>query len=404
MANITDIAGGITAAAGFRAAGVVAGIKKSGRKDFALVAADVPAVAAAVFTTNKVAAAPVVLSRERAAAGVVAAVALNSGCANACTGPQGLADAREMAAATAAALGVDESAVLVCSTGVIGKLLPMERIKDGARLAAAALSCDGGADAAEAIMTTDTVDKQYAVQVEIDGRLVTIGGMCKGSGMIEPLMATMLGVVTTDAAIGAVALDAALRQAVEVSFNRAVVDGDCSTNDTVIMMASGVAGNSELSAEHPGWNDFVEALQMVCIELAKKIVLDGEGATKFVTVRVKGAVNDADAHKVARAIAKSALVKTSWFGLDPNWGRVIAAAGYSGAVIDDQKAQIYYGEICAYDRGEVADSLRIEALRKVMEAPSFDVTVNLNLGNGADVVYTCDFSYDYVKINAEYTT
>jgi glutamate N-acetyltransferase / amino-acid N-acetyltransferase len=217
-------------------------------------------------------------------------------------------------------------------------------------------------------------------------------------------MATMLGFVTTDAAVDAKALDQALRVAANKSFNRVVVDGDMSTNDTVMVFASGVAGNATLNEKHPQWQDFVDALTTVCIELGKKMVMDGEGATKFVTVRVKGALTDSDAQKAARAISKSALVKTSWFGLDPNWGRVIAATGYSGAQVDDQKAQIYYGDICAYDQGRVADKALLKAMQDVMRNRAFDVTVNLNLGSGEDTVYTCDFSYDYVKINAEYTT
>ncbi len=404
MEPLTQVTGGVTAARGFRAAGVEAAIKYPNRKDFALLVSDTPASVAAVFTTNRVAAAPVQLDRERVAAGQARAVAINSGCANACTGEQGMADAREMAAAVAGALGLDERLVLVCSTGVIGVTLPMARIRAGASLAAAALSPTGGDDAAHAILTTDTVDKQVAVRLEIDGCDVTVGGMCKGSGMIEPMMATLLGFVTTDAAIGARALDTALRQAVEVSFNRVVVDGDRSTNDTLIALANGAAGNRALDPAHPRWGAFVAALTHVCTELAKKLVLDGEGATKFVTVRVTGARNDGDAQKAARAVSKSALVKTAWFGNDPNWGRVIAAVGYSGADVDDQQAQIYYGDVCAYDRGRVADAARLKELQAVMRHPAFDVTVNLNLGTGADTIYTCDFSYDYVKINADYTT
>lgn len=404
MATSTYVTGGVTAAQGFRAAGVEAAVKYKDRKDFALVVSDTPAAAAAVFTTNRVVAAPVRLDRERVSSGQARAVAINSGCANACTGEQGVIDARAMAATVAAALGVADPLVLVCSTGVIGALLPMDRIHDGARKAVAALSPTGGDDAAQAILTTDTVAKQVALRLEIDGRSVTIGGMCKGSGMIEPMMATMLGVITTDAAVAPKALDQALREAVEVSFNRAVVDGDRSTNDTVIVLANGAAKTKTLDPAHPQWPDFVGALTTVCTELAKKMVLDGEGATKFVTVRVTGARNPEDAQKAARAIAKSALVKTSWFGLDPNWGRVIAAVGYSGAEIDDQKAQIYYGAVCAYDQGKVADAARLAELQAVMRARAFDVTVVLNLGDGADTIYTCDFSYDYVKINAEYTT
>ena len=404
MKTFELIEGGVTAARGFRACGVEAGIKYQNRKDMALVAADAPAAVAAVYTTNKVAAAPVQVDRERSRTGQAQAVVINSGCANACTGEAGLANAREMARVTAEALGVEETLVLVCSTGVIGVNLPMDRIAAGAKLAAGALSRTGSHDAACAIMTTDTVDKQVAVELEIDGKTVCVGGMCKGSGMIEPNMATMLGFLTTDAAVHPKALDQALREAVEVSFNRVVVDGDRSTNDTVILMASGVAGNQMLTPYHPQWQYFVDALTTVCLELGKKMVLDGEGATKFVTVRVKGARSVEDAQMAARAVSKSALVKTSWFGLDPNWGRVIAAVGYSGAEVDDQRAQIYYGDICAYDKGRVADKALLKEMQAVMRHRAFDVTVNLNLGDGEDTVYTCDFSYDYVKINAEYTT
>ena len=404
MKTFEYVEGGVTAARGFRASGVAAGIKHKNRKDMALVAADAPVAVAAVYTTNKVAAAPVQVDRERTRSGQAQAVIVNSGCANACTGELGLLNARGMARAAANALGIDEQLVLVCSTGVIGVHLPMERIAAGAELAAQALSREGGDDAAHAIMTTDTVDKQVAVELEIDGKTVCIGGMCKGSGMIEPNMATMLGFLTTDAAIHAQALDQALREAVDVSFNHLVVDGDRSTNDTVILMASGVADNKVLTPYHPQWQYFVDALTTVCLELGKKMVMDGEGATKFVTVRIKGARTDEDAEKAARAISKSALVKTSWFGIDPNWGRVIAAVGYSGAEVDDQRAQIYYGDICAYDQGRVADASLLKAMQELMRKRAFDVTVNLNLGSGEDTIYTCDLSFDYVKINAEYTT
>jgi glutamate N-acetyltransferase/amino-acid N-acetyltransferase len=302
------------------------------------------------------------------------------------------------------ALGIDEALVLVCSTGVIGVNLPMERIAAGAARAAQALSRTGGPDAARAILTTDTVDKQAAATLTVDGREVVVGGMCKGAGMIEPHMATMLGFLTTDAVIEPAALDRALRDAVEVSFNRVVVDGDRSTNDTVIALASGAAGNRPLAPGHPQWGEFSAALTAVALELAKKLVHDGEGATKFVTVRVQGAKTADDARLACRAIAKSALVKTSWFGIDPNWGRVIAAAGYSGAAVDDQKAQIWYGDVCAYDRGRVADEAALAKMKAIMKGRAFDVTVNLGLGDGADTIYTCDFSFDYVKINAEYTT
>jgi glutamate N-acetyltransferase/amino-acid N-acetyltransferase len=398
------IVGGVTAPRGFRAAGVEAGIKYANRKDFALLVSDQPAAAAAVFTTNQVAAAPVQLDRAHIRGGRTQAVAINSGCANACTGKSGLLHAHTMAQAAADALGIDKKHVLVCSTGVIGAPLPIDRIVAGAQLAARSLRRTGGSDAARAIMTTDTVDKQVALKLKIDGKDVTIGGMCKGSGMIEPNMATMLGFLTTDAAVDVRALQLALRSVADASFNRVVVDGDRSTNDTLILLANGAAGNRVLSPAHPQWRVFYDALLAVATELAKKLVLDGEGATKMVTVCVTGARTDREAQLAARAIAKSALVKTSWFGVDPNWGRVICAAGYSGAAVNDQKAQIWYGDVCAYDRGRVADAATLRKLKTVMKARAFDVTVNLNLGKGEDTIFTCDFSLDYVKINADYTT
>ena len=398
------ITGGVTAPKGYRAAGVEAGIKYANRKDFALLVSDTPAAAAAVFTTNQVAAAPVQLDREHIRSGKAQAVAINSGCANACTGRTGMQNARRMVRATAEALGLDEKLVLICSTGVIGANLPIDRIEAGAQLAARSLKRTGGADAARAIMTTDTVDKQVALKVKIDGKDVIIGGMCKGSGMIEPMMATMLGFLTTDAAVDVRALRKVLQAVADASFNRVVVDGDRSTNDTLILLANGAAGNRTLSPAHPQWGVFEAALRTVAIELAKKMVLDGEGATKMVTVHVQGAKTARDAQLAARAIAKSALVKTSWFGVDPNWGRVICAAGYSGATVDDQKAQIWYGDVCAYDRGRVADAAALRQLKAAMKGRAFDVTVNLNLGKGEDTIFTCDFSLDYVKINADYTT
>ncbi len=404
MKRFEHIQGGVTAALGFRAAGVGAAIKTPGRRDVALLVADQPAAVAAVYTTNRVAAAPVRLDRRRTRAGRAQAVLVNSGCANACTGEQGLRDAERSAEVAAEALGIDPELVLVCSTGVIGVHLPMERLLDGARRAAAALSREGGDDAAHAIMTTDTVDKQVAVRLTLDGREIHIGGMCKGAGMIEPNMATMLGFLTTDAAVEPAALDAALRAAVGVSFNKLVVDGDRSTNDTVIALASGAAGNAVLNGHHPEWPVFVDALTQVCVELGKKMVMDGEGATKFVTVTVRGAKDDADAQKVARAIAKSPLVKTSWYGIDPNWGRVIAAAGYSGAEVDESRTQIFYGDLCAFDCGRVATAEELAAMQAIMRQRAFDVTVDLHLGTGEDRLYTCDISHAYVTINAEYTT
>jgi len=404
MHNFKHIEGGITAATGFKACGVESGIKYAARKDLALLVADAPCVVAALYTSNKVAAAPVRVDRERTGSGLAQAIVINSGNANACTGETGLKNALAMTQMTAETLGLDPSLALVCSTGVIGVNLPMKRVAAGIKLAAAALSPDGGYDAACAIMTTDTVEKEFAVQIEIDGQHVVIGGMAKGSGMIDPNMATMLAFITTDVFIDAENLDMALRAAVEPSFNRLVVDGDQSTNDTVIAMASAVAGNDALSPQHPEWTKFSDALKSVCIELGKKIVMDGEGATKFVTVKVAGAASDKDAGLAARAIAKSPLVKTSWFGIDPNWGRLIAALGYSGAAVEEDKVQIYIGDEAAYDKGRVAGPGELNKMQEIMKARAFDVNINLNLGQGCDTIYTCDLSHDYVSINAEYTT
>jgi glutamate N-acetyltransferase/amino-acid N-acetyltransferase len=407
MEPITFLSGGITSAKGFYAAGVEAGVKYANRRDVALIWSELPCVAAGVFTTNLVAAAPVVVDRERLRAAPSArAIAVNTGCANACTGEQGLADARAIAAATADLMGVPEQEVLVSSTGVIGTLLPVDRIVAGVAKAKDALARGAEADeaASRAIMTTDTVPKRAAVQVMIDGKPVTLGGMCKGAGMIEPMMATMLAYVTTDAAVDAAWLQRTLKAAADVSFNRVVVDGDESTNDTLICLANGAAGNAVINEAHPDAAAFAEALKAVCTALAKQIVMDGEGVSKFVTVKVTGARTDADAHLVARAIARSPLVKTSWFGLDPNWGRVICATGYSGAEVDALKVRICYGDVCAYDRGVVATAEALAAMQDLMRAREFEVSVDLGLGDGADTIYTCDLTFEYVKINAEYTT
>jgi len=404
MHNFKHIEGGITAATGFKACGIEAGIKYADRKDLALLVADAPCVVAALYTSNKVAAAPVRIDRERTVSGIAQAIVMNSGNANACTGETGLKNALAMTQLTAETLGLDSSLALVCSTGVIGVNLPMKQVAAGIKLAAAALSPDGGHAAACAIMTTDTVEKEFAVELEIDGHLIVIGGMAKGSGMIDPSMATMLAFISTDAVIDADNLDMALRAAAELSFNRLVVDGDQSTNDTVIVMASAVGGNNALSPQHPEWTKFLDAFNSVCIELGKKIVMDGEGATKFVTVNVSGAASEKDAGLAARAVAKSPLVKTSWFGIDPNWGRLIAALGYSGAAVDEDKVQIYIGDEVAYDKGRVAEPDELNKMQEIMKARAFNVNINLNLGYGCDTIYTCDLSHDYVSINAEYTT
>lgn len=398
--------GGVCSAKGFRAAGVAAEIKYKGRNDVALIVADEPCAAAAMFTTNKVAAAPVVYDREAVKGGRIQAILANSGCANACTGEQGLKDARLSALVTAGELGIDPKHVLVASTGVIGRPLPMERLLAGMRLAKSALgrTAAHGLAAEQAVMTTDTRPKQACATTVVGGRRVTVGGMSKGSGMIEPNMATMLGFVTTDAAISPAMLRRALFRAVARSFNKLVVDGDESTNDSVFLLASGKAGNAAIVRPGADFDAFCEALDAVCVSLAKQMAADGEGATKFVTVTVRGAKSQKDADRAARAVAKSPLAKTSWFGKDPNWGRVLAAVGYSGAEAVDGMAEVFYDRTWAYRRGKVADAAQLAKLAKVMEKPSFEVVVDLHLGNFESSVYTCDFSLDYVHINADYTT
>ena len=404
--KVKIIKGGVCAAKGFRAAGVPAEIKYKGRNDVALVVADAPCAAAAVFTTNAVAAAPVLYDREAVRGGRIQAILANSGCANACTGAQGLADARRSAEETAKTLGIDPKLVLVASTGVIGHPLPMDRLLAGMKSAAANLAAtpEAGLAAEKAVMTTDTKPKQAAVQVKIGGRTVTVGGMCKGSGMIEPNMATMLGFITTDAAITPAMLRRALRQTIAVSFNHVVVDGDESTNDSVFLLASGAAGNPLIAKAGPDYDAFAAALTAVGVSLARQMAADGEGATKYVEVTVRHAKTQRDADRAARAVAKSPLAKTSWFGKDPNWGRVLAAVGYSGAAVDDRKAEVFDGKTWAYRKGRVADAAQLAKLAREMEGPELKVTVDLHLGDFSSTIYTCDFSLDYVHINADYTT
>ena len=407
MSKLQIVKGGVCSAKGFRAAGVAAEIKYKGRNDVALIVADAPCAAAAVFTTNQVAAAPVLYDRAvLAKSDCIQAILANSGCANACTGEQGLKDARLSALVTAGELGVDPDQVLVASTGVIGRPLPMDRLLNGMRLAKATLgrTTAHGLAAEKAVMTTDTKPKQACVVTTIGGKKVTVGGMSKGSGMIEPNMATMLGFITTDAAISPAMLKRALKLAIAKSFNRLVVDGDESTNDSVFLLASGLAGHAKITRGGADFEIFREALERVCVLLVKQMAADGEGATKFVTVTVRGAKSETEAARAARAIAKSPLAKTSWFGRDPNWGRVMCAAGYSGAKVDAMKAEVFYNGVWAFRRGTVADEAQLKKLSSVMKSPELEVVVDLHLGRGESSIYTCDFSLDYVHINADYTT
>jgi glutamate N-acetyltransferase / amino-acid N-acetyltransferase len=420
-APFREIPGSILAPQGFRAAGVFCDIKRLGtgkgsnkgnKRDLAVIVSDVPAAAAGMFTTNQVCAAPVKLCAERVRAGKAQAIVVNSGNANACTGKQGLRDAKAMADLVATKLRISCEAVLVGSTGRIGVTLPMQNVKRGIANAISALgrAPEHAAQVAEAIMTSDTCPKQIAVEFSLDGKRTRIGGVCKGAGMIQPgmsatgkrpaaLHATMLSFITTDATISPTALQLALEQAVAQSFNRITVDGDMSTNDTVLILANGRAGNAAR-----GKPQFQAALNHVTLELAKMIVRDGEGVSRFVTVYVNGADSAADADAAARAVANGALVKTSWCGGDPNWGRILGALGYSSARIVEEKIDV------AYSRP--GDSKRLFALRKgqptstpfadlcrIVAQKEFDLHINLNLGKGAAVMYASDLTEDYVDFN-----
>lgn len=401
---LNEIDGGITAPKGYRAAGVKAGIKKSGREDVAVIHSTTPAAVAAMFTTNTMVAAPVIVSRQAVENGKASAVVVNSGCANACTGEQGIADAQAMAHITGELLGVKDDEVLVASTGIIGVNLPMEKVTAGIKQAVSELSEDGHEKASQAIMTTDTFSKACAYEFMLGGVPVRIAGIAKGSGMIHPNMATMLAFVTTDAAIAAPALKQALTDAVNISFNMVTVDGDTSTNDMISVMANGLAGNKLIdSVDNGDYAEFAVALKAVCLHLAKLVARDGEGATKFLEVNVRGAKDFADAKKAAMAVAKSPLVKTAFFGQDPNWGRILCAVGYSEAVTDQEKTTLAIGGITIVKAG-MGIAYDEKALRAVMADHDITVTIDLGIGEAEATVWTCDFSYEYVKINGEYHT
>jgi glutamate N-acetyltransferase / amino-acid N-acetyltransferase len=401
--TFTAIEGGITAPRGFRAAGVACGIKASGNLDLSLLVSDAMASAAGVFTTNLAKAAPVLLSRDHLAqsGGRGRAVVINSGCANACTGADGRDHARVMADRTAAAVGCDPSAVLVASTGVIGVKLPIDKVERGIADAAAHLSPASGAAAARAIMTTDPFPKESAVEASAGGRTFRVGGMAKGSGMIEPLMATMLGVVTTDAAVSPALLQRALKAAADETFNAITVDGECSTNDCVFGLANGASG---VELTERDWPLLVASLTAACEPLAIGIVRGGEGATKLITVRVTGAESDADARRTARAIANSPLVKTAVHGGDPNWGRLIAVAGRSGSAFTLEKAIVRIGPITLFADGTPFDD-RAPQAADYLQGREIELEVDLGTGGqGTSRMWTCDLSAEYVRINADYRT
>ena len=399
-----QIDGGITATHGVRAAGVHAGIKAADAKDVALIVTDSPAVAAGVFTKNSVTAAPVILCREHISNGQAQAVIVNSGNANACTGEIGMANARRMATATAEQLGIDAALVLVSSTGVIGQQLPMDKIENGIQTTASSLSTEGGSDAAEAIMTTDTHPKSIAVEVEIDGTPVRIGGIAKGSGMIAPNMATMLSYLTTDANINAETLQTALNKVVDDTYNLLTVDTDRSTNDTVLILATGHAGNADIvEANGENYDAFCEGLQYVCTELVKMLARDGEGATKLVEVVVTGAKNREDAEKAARAVAESPLVKTAVFANDANWGRIMMAIGKSGAEFNPYQVNVSLADYQLVKNGMDAGYDEDTATALFAQDP-VRITIDLHAGEAEITMWTCDYSYDYIRINADYRT
>lgn len=397
---LKQVLGGITAPKGFRAAGMHCGIKRK-KKDLSLVVSEVPGSAAGVFTTNRVKAAPVIECQDRVKGGSLQAILVCSGVANACTGAKGLEDAYALTRLVAEQLGIDEKLVAATSTGVIGVPLPMDTIAAGVQQIVQVVSEEGSDDAAEAIMTTDTKPKQTALEVEIDGRTVRIGAMAKGSGMIHPNMATMLAFITTDARISPPVLQAALSRAANKSFNMITVDGDTSTNDSVLVIANGMSGCPEILIDTPEFEAFSAALTAACVELAKMIVRDGEGASKLIEVNVRGAASEEDARLAAKAIATSNLVKTAVFGEDANWGRIVCAVGYSGANIDPERIDVYLGSIkvCENGQGLQFDE---EFASELLREHDVMILVDLKMGKDSARVWTCDLTYDYVKINASY--
>lgn len=397
-----DIPGGITAPRGFRACGIHCGVKRA-RPDLALIVSDVRAASAGVFTTNLVKAAPVLVSMEHLRSGWSRAIVVVSGNANACTGPRGLDDSRAMAAVTAAELGLSPEEVVVACTGVIGVPMPIEKVCDGIRSAASVLGAAGSREAAEAILTTDRSVKEVALSTEIGGNIVRFAGIAKGSGMIHPNMATMLAFMTTDAAIAPPMLRRALARSVDRSFHTITVDGDTSTNDMAVVLASGLAGNPLITGEGEGFDAFSEALDEVSRRLAAMIVRDGEGATKFVRVEVFGADTEEDARRIARTIASSSLVKTAVFGADPNWGRILAAAGRAGVHLDPERVDVYVGDVLVARRGAAVSFDRGRAKRE-LTSDEVVLGVHLNAGNASATALTCDLTYEYVKINASYTS
>ena len=403
-----QIKGGVTAAKGYEAASTAAGIKYQGRTDMALIYSQVPCVSAGTFTTNVVKAAPVKWDRQIVDSGAgVQAVIVNSGIANACTGEEGMGYCKETAEAAAKALNIDAAGVLVGSTGVIGMQLPMQKLVDGIQVLAGkkAEGLQRGHDAALAIMTTDTVEKEMAVEIEIGGKTVTIGGMSKGSGMIHPNMCTMLAFITTDAAITKEALQKALSEDVEDTYNMISVDGDTSTNDTAILLANGLAGNQEITYASPEYETFKEALHMVNETLAKKMAGDGEGATALFEVKVVGAESIKQAKTLAKSVVCSNLTKAAIAGHDANWGRILCAMGYSGVQFDPEKVDLFFeskaGKLQIIENG-VATDYSEEVATKILSEPEITATADIKMGDYSATAWGCDLTHEYININADY--
>jgi len=398
--SYTEISGGVTASRGFLAGSAYCGIKASNtdRPDIALIYSTEPCTAAGTFTTNRVKAAPVRVSMMHLRSPDVRAIVANAGNANACTGVKGIENAKRMVSCAAEALGLKDRQVLVCSTGRIGVQLPIEKMNETIATLPEACSERGSLNAAKAIMTSDTKPKELAVEIEIDGKPVRIGGIAKGAGMIDPNMATMLCFITTDAVIEKKLLQRALSVSVEQSFNRITIDGDMSTNDTVLMLANGQAANKALRYGTPAFKIFQRALDHVTKHLARMIVEDGEGVTKFVEVHVHGAATLSDARRAAEAVANSNLVKCAWFGGDPNWGRLMDAVGYSGAKVREELIDIYYDGVLAV-KGGMASKTPFNKLQEIVAAPRFAICIDLHIGSAEYSVFTTDLSVDYVKLN-----
>lgn len=407
-AALKKISGGVTAAKGFKAASTAAGIKYKDRKDMAMIYSQAPCRSAGTFTTNVVKAAPVKWDKNQVTGGAAAhAVVINAGIANACTGEEGMEYCSRTAAAAAQVLGIPQEGVLVASTGVIGKQLPMDRIEAGVKAMAPLLdaSPESGTAASKAIMTTDTKNKEAAVQLELGGALVTIGGMCKGSGMIHPNMCTMLSFVTTDAAISKELLQEALSQDIKDTYNMISVDGDTSTNDTVLLLANGLAGNAEITEKNSDYTAFCQALNYINETLSKKMAGDGEGCTALFEVTVVGAATKDQAKVLAKSVITSSLTKAAIFGHDANWGRILCAMGYSGADFDPEKVDLFFesaaGRMQIIKDGVAVDYSEEEAT-KILSEPEVTAIADIKMGDARATAWGCDLTYDYVKINADY--